>query len=148
MKVILLQDVKSLGKKGQVLEVAEGYGRNFLLPRKLAQPATDSSVNESILAQAAKACKEQQQLDESRLLAGQLKDVVVKVPVKVGEEGRMFGTVTAQDVADKLKADNGFEIEKRKIDLKDHIKTLGTYTATLKLHTEVSVKIEVQVVPE
>ncbi len=148
MKVILLQDVKSLGKKGQVLEVAEGYGRNFLLPRKLAQPATDSSVNEAKQAEAAKAFKEQQQLDESRLLAGQLKDVVVKVPVKVGEEGRMFGTVTAQDVADKLKADNGFEIEKRKIDLKDHIKTLGTYTATLKLHTEVSVKIEVQVVPE
>ena len=80
--------------------------------------------------------------------SGDAKDVVVKVPVKVGEEGRMFGTVTAQDVADKLKADNGFEIEKRKIDLKDHIKTLGTYTATLKLHTEVSVKIEVQVVPE
>ncbi len=148
MKVILLQDVKSLGKKGQVLEVAEGYGRNFLLPRKLAQPATDSSVNEAKQAETAKAFKEQQQLDESRLLAGQLKDVVVKVPVKVGEEGRMFGTVTAQDVADKLKADNGFEIEKRKIDLKDHIKTLGTYTATLKLHTEVSVKIEVQVVPE
>ena len=148
MKVILLQDVKSLGKKGQVLEVAEGYGRNFLLPRKLAQPATDSSVNEAKQAETAKAFKEQQQLDESRLLAGQLKDVVVKIPVKVGEEGRMFGTVTAQDVADKLKADNGFEIEKRKIDLKDHIKTLGTYTATLKLHTEVSVKIEVQVVPE
>lgn len=147
MKVILLQDVKGQGKKGQVIEVSEGYARNFLLPKKLAEVATESSVNEAKQAANSQAHKAQKELDEANLLAAQLKGLIVKVAVKVGE-GRIFGTVTAQDVANKLKSDHGFEIKKQKIDLKDQIKALGSYEATLKLHTDVSTKIEVQVVPE
>ena len=147
MKVIFLEDVKGKGKKGQIIEVSEGYGRNFLLAKKLAEVATESNINEAKQAANAQAHKAQKELDESKLLAAQLKDLVVKIPVKVGD-GKIFGTVTSQDVADKLKSDHGFEIKKQKIDLKDHIKALGSFTATLKLHTDVSTTIEVQVVPE
>ena len=147
VKVILLEDVKGKGKKGQIIEVSEGYGRNFLLPKKLAAVATESLVNEAKQAEKAKAHHAQQELDESRLLAAQLKDLVIKVPVKVGE-GKLFGTVTNQNIADHLKSDHGFEIKKQKIELKSPIKNLGSYKATLKLHTDVTTQIEVQVVPE
>lgn len=148
MKVILLEDVKGKGKKGQIVEVSEGYGRNFLLPKKLAEIATESNINEAKQAANSQAHKSQKELDEAKLLAAQLKDVVVTIPVKVGGDGKLFGTVTTQDVADQLQKKNGFEIKKQKIDMKDHIKSLGTYEATLKIHTDVSAKIQVQVVPE
>lgn len=148
MKVILLEDVKGKGKKGQIVEVSEGYGRNFLLPKKLAEIATESSINEAKQAANSQTHKSQKELDEAKLLAAQLKDVVVTIPVKVGGDGKLFGTVTTQDVADQLQKKNGFEIKKQKIDMKDHIKSLGTYEATLKIHTDVSAKIQVQVVPE
>lgn len=148
MKVILLEDVKGKGKKGQIVEVSEGYGRNFLLPKKLAEIATESNINEAKQAANSQAHKAQKELDEAKLLAAQLKDVVVTIPVKVGGDGKLFGTVTTQDVADQLQKKNGFEIKKQKIDMKDHIKTLGSYEATLKIHTDVSAKIQVQVVPE
>lgn len=148
MKVILLEDVKGKGKKGQIVEVSEGYGRNFLLPKKLAEIATESNINEAKQAANSQAHKAQKELDEAKLLAAQLKDVVVTIPVKVGGDGKLFGTVTTQDVADQLQKKNGFEIKKQKIDMKDHIKSLGSYEATLKIHTDVSAKIQVQVVPE
>lgn len=147
MKVILLQDVKGKGKKGQIVEVSEGYGRNFLLPKKLAELATESNVNEAKQAANSQAHKSQKELDEAKLLAAQLKDVVVTIPVKVGD-GKIFGTVTSQDVADQLQKNYGFEIKKQKIEMKDHIKSLGSYEAALKIHTDVSAKIQVQVVPE
>lgn len=148
MKVILLEDVKGKGKKGQIVEVSEGYGRNFLLPKKLAEIATESNINEAKQAANSQAHKAQKELDEAKLLAAQLKDVVVVIPVKVGGDGKLFGTVTTQDVADQLQKKNGFEIKKQKIEMKDHIKSLGSYDATLKIHTDVSAKIQVQVVPE
>lgn len=147
MKVILLADVKGKGKKGQIIEVSEGYGRNFLLPKKLAEPATESNVNEAKQAANSQAHKAQKELDEARLLASQLNQVVVTIPVKVGE-GKLFGTVTSQDIASHLKSEHGFEIKKQKIELKNPIKSLGTFEAVLKLHTEVSAKIEVHVIPE
>lgn len=147
MKVILLQDVKGKGEKGQILEVSEGYGRNFLLPKKLAELATESNINEAKQAANSQAHKSQKELDEANLLAAQLKDVVVTIPVKVGD-GKLFGTVTSQDVADQLQQNHGFEIKKQKIEMKDHIKSLGSYEATLKIHTDVSAKIKIQVVPE
>jgi len=147
MKVILLQDVKGKGKKGQIVDVAEGYGRNFLLPKKLAEVATESSINHAKQAASSQAHHTQKELDEARLLAAQLKGLVVVIPAKVGD-GKLFGTVTTQDVAEHLKSDHGFEIKKQKIEMKEHIKALGSYEATLKIHSEVSTKIEVQVVSE
>lgn len=147
MKVILLADVKGKGKKGQIIEVSEGYGRNFLLPKKLAEVATESNINEAKQAANSQAHKAQKELDEARLLASQLNQVVVTIPVKVGE-GKLFGTVTSQDIASHLKNEHGFEIKKQKIEVKNPIKSLGTFEATLKLHTEVNAKIEVRVVPE
>lgn len=147
MKVILLEDVKGKGKKGQIIEVSEGYGRNFLIPKKLAEPATDQSINDAKQAKTAEKFHTQQELDEAMLLAAQLNEVVVTIPVKVGD-GKLFGTVTNQNVADHLKADHDFDIKKQKIELKANIKSLGSYSATLKLHSKVSATIEVNVVAE
>lgn len=145
MKVILLQEVKKLGKKGEVIEVSEGYARNFLLPQKLAAPATASNVNAAEQQKGAEAHKAKKLLDEAKLYAAQLAKLSVTVGVKTGEGGKLFGSVTSKDVADALKEQHGIDLDKRKIELKDAVKNLGTYPVTIKLHPEVSTKIEVQV---
>lgn len=146
MKVILQQEVKKLGKKGDIIEVAEGYARNYLLPHKLAAPATNDTVNIIKQQKAAEARKAQRLQDEAKLLAAQLAKLTVTIPVKTGEGGKMFGSVTAKDIADALAAQHKFEIDKRKIDLKDALKAIGTYTVTVKVHPEVATQIEVRVI--
>jgi large subunit ribosomal protein L9 len=145
MKVILQQEVKNLGKKGEIKEVSEGYARNYLLPQKLAIPATATNINNASQQKEAEIRKAKRILDEAKLNAAQLGKLAVVVPVKIGEGGRLFGSVTSKDIADALKSQHGVEMDKRKIELKDSIKALGTYQVTVKLHPEVSTQIQVQV---
>ena len=139
MKVILLQDVKSLGKKGEIVETAEGYGRNYLLPRKLAKEATAANLNQANQDQAK---------DEAVVLGAQVEKVVVTMKVRVGENGKMFGSVTSKDVAEALIKQTGLNIDRRKIELKSAVKGLGEYTAVAKLHTDVTATFKVMVVAE
>ena len=145
MKVILLEDVKSVGKKGDIVEVSEGYGRNFLLPKKLAQPATAQNVNLAKQKAGSVAQKKAQEADEAKLLAAQLTKSEVTIPVKVGEGGKLFGSVSGKDVADALKAAHGVEIDKRKISLSQEVTGVGDYEAVIRLHPEASAKIAVHV---
>lgn len=145
MKVILLQEVKKLGKQGDVIEVSEGYARNFLLPKKLADIATSTNINNAAAQKASKARKEQQAIDEAKVLAAQIGKVEVTIPVKIGEGGKLFGSVTGKDIADALVAQHKLEIDKRKIELKDAIKSVGTYSATVRVHPEISTQIKVHI---
>lgn len=144
MKVILTQEVKNLGQKGDTVTVADGYARNYLLPRHLAVPATQGNIN-VMQQQKAQALQRQQRLrQEAEQLAARLNQVTVTIPMKTGEGGRMFGSVTAQTIGEAL-AQQGMAVDKKKIELKEAIKTLGTYNITVKLHPEVTAHIRVVV---
>ena len=145
MKVILQQDVKSVGKKGEVIEVSEGYGRNFLLPKKLAVPANAQNMNLAKQKAGSVAHKKAQEADEAKLLAAQLAKAEVTIPVKVGEGGKLFGSVSGKDVADALKAAHGVEIDKRKISIPQDVTGVGDYEAVIKLHPEATAKVLVHV---
>lgn len=145
MKVILLEDVKSVGKKGDIVEVSEGYGRNFLLPKKLAQPATAQNVNLAKQKAGSVAHKKAQEADEAKLLAAQLAKSEVTIPVKVGESGKLFGSVAGKDVAEALKKTYGVDIDKRKITLTEEVTSVGDYEASIRLHPEASAKVVVHV---
>lgn len=145
MKLILQQEVKKLGKKGDIIEVSEGYARNFLLPQKLAIPATNSNVNVVKQQKAAEERKQQRVLDEAKVMAAQMAKIEVTVSVKTGEGGKLFGSVTSKDIADAIQAQHNIEIDKRKIELKDAIKSLGTYPVTIKIHPEVNTQIQVHI---
>ncbi|MBS4026529.1 MAG: 50S ribosomal protein L9 [Clostridia bacterium] len=145
MKVILQQDVKGTGKKGDMVTVAEGYARNFLLPKKLAIPATDANVNQ-IRQQQDKATKQKaQELAEAQKLADRLAQVTVTVIAKCGEGGRLFGSVTAKEITEILAEEHKLKVDKRKIELKEPIKALGVYNLTFKLHPQVQGNLKVQV---
>ena len=148
MKVILQQDVKKVGSKGDIVEVSEGYGRNFLLPKKLAVEATAANLETAKQKANSAARKKQQATDEARLLAAQLEKVSVKVAVRIGEGGKLFGSVTGKDVADALAKDNGIELDRRKIALKSEITGPGEYEAVIKVHPEIQSTIGVLVVAE
>jgi large subunit ribosomal protein L9 len=145
MKVILQQEVKKLGKKGDIIEVSEGYARNYLLPQKLAIAATNANVNAVTQHKEAEARKLKRAQDEAKLQAAQLGKLAVTVTVKTGEGGKLFGSVTSKDIADALKAQHGVDLDKRKIELKEAIKALGTYPVTIRLHPEITSQIQVQV---
>ena len=148
MKVILTEDVKKQGKKGDIIEVSEGYARNFLLPQKLAIPPTNANVNNAVQHKEAEQRKVQRAIDEAKVMASQLAKVEVSIPVKTGEGGRMFGSVTAKDIADALLAQRGIELDKRKIDIKDAIKNLGTFPVSVRVHPDVAAQIQVHVTPQ
>ncbi|MBP2642382.1 MAG: ribosomal protein [Firmicutes bacterium] len=146
MKVILQQEIKKMGKKGDILEVSEGYARNYLLPKKMAIEATASNVNTAKQQKDAEIHKASRMLDEAKVYAAQIGKLSVTVAVKTGEGGKLFGSVTSKDIADALKAEHGVELDKRKIDLSDAIKALGTYPVTVKLHPEITAQIQVKVI--
>jgi len=146
MKVILQQDVKKVGAKGDVVEVSDGYGRNYLLPRKLAVEASVANLNNAKVKAESKARKIQQETDEARLLGAQLEKISVKVPVKIGKDGKLFGSVGGSDVAKALKANHSLNVDKRKISLQGEVTGIGIYDAVIKLHPEVTTKIKVEVV--
>lgn len=145
MKVIMIQDLKKVGNKGDIVEVAEGYGRNYLIAKKYAIEATAKNLNEAKAKQKSAERKKQQATDEARLMASQLSQVSITIPVRVGEGSRLFGSVTSKDVAETLKAKHNIDIDKRKIDIKN-ITCLGDYTATIKVHPSITSKITVHVV--
>ena len=145
MKVILQQDVKKLGKKGDVVEVSEGYGRNFLLPRKAAVLANAENMNVAKAQAGSKARKEAMATDEAKLMAAQLEKVSVTIPVKIGENGKLFGSVTGKDVADALKKEK-IDIDRRKITIKGDVTGAGEYEAVIKVHPEITSTIKVNVV--
>ena len=144
MKVVLLADVRGQGKKGDVLNVSEGYARNFLLPKKLAVEADNKILNEIKGKEEAKA----HQIEVERAAAAEAKQKLEKITVVVesaGSEERLYGAVTAKDIADAVLAQYGIELDKRKINLVEQIKTYGTYTADVKLYTEISAKLTIEV---
>ena len=145
MKVILQQDVKKLGKKGEIVEVSEGYGRNFLLPRKAAVLANAENMNVAKAQAGSKARKEAMATDEAKLMAAQLEKVSVTIPVKIGENGKLFGSVTGKDVADALKKEK-IDIDRRKITIKGEVTGVGEYEAVIKVHPSISSTIKVNVV--
>ena len=145
MKVILLQDIKGKGKKGQLLEISDGYARNYLLPRKLAVEATADAVNTMRMndkAAAEKAAKERAQAME---ISHKLREMTLVVTAKGGGAGRLFGSVTNQEIADALKAKTGIALDKRKIVIADPIKNVGTYTVTCKLGYEITAPLTVKI---
>ena len=144
MKMILLQDVKSIGKKGDLINASEGYAKNFLLPRKLAVEATKSNLNDYELKQKAEAKRKQEELEKAQATAKELEDKVVTIKVKTGGNGKLFGSVTSKDVAAQIKKNLGVEIDKRKI-VMDDIKTFGTVQAEVKVYAGITAKILVQV---
>ncbi len=148
MKVILQQDVKKVGKKGEVIEVSEGYGRNFLLPKKLAKPATSENLNVAKAQADSAARKKAMETDEAKLMAAQLTKVEVNLAVKIGANGKLFGSIGGKDVADVLKKDFNIEIDKRKITLKNEVTGAGEYEAVIKVHPEITSTIKVHVKAE
>ena len=148
MKVILQQDVKGQGKKGQMIEVAEGYARNFLLPRKLAVLATADAMNTMRLQEKAKKAEEARQKAEAEAVAEKLKGIQDKVTARAGANGKLFGAVTSKEISDALLAQHGIELAKQKIVMDEPIKAYGSYQLKAKLGYEVSGTIYVMVVEE
>ena len=144
MKVILLQDVKGKGKKGQMLEVSDGYARNFMLPKKLAIEATPDAINTMRMNDKATQERIAREKAEALATANKLREMTVVVKAKGGGSGRLFGSVTNAEVADAL-AKQGVKLDKRKIVLNETIKNVGTYTATCKLGYEISAPLTVKI---
>ena len=148
MKVILQQDVKGQGKKGQLVEVSEGYARNFLLPRKLAIVATTDAINTMNLKEKARRAEEARQKAEAEATAEKLKECQVKLTAKAGNGGRLFGAVTTKEISEGLKAQYGVDIPKQKLVLDDPIKAFGSYQVKAKLGFEVVGTVYVTVCEE
>ena len=148
MKVILQQDVKGQGKKGQLVEVSEGYARNFLLPRKLAIPATTDALNTMNLKEKARKAEEARQKAEAEAIAEKLKECQVKLTAKAGNGGKLFGAVTTKEISEGLKAQYGVDIPKQKLVLDDPIKAFGSYQVKAKLGFEISGTVYVSVYEE
>ncbi len=143
MKVILLADVPGQGKRGDVINVADGYARNYLFPRGLACEASEGKLKEMSARKKALAEREKKLADEARALARRLEGLTVTIRVKAGEGGKLFGSITGRDIADALAGQEGIEIDKKKILLKEPLKHLGSYPVPVKLHPGVSATINV-----
>lgn len=146
MKVILLEDVKKVGKKGEIVEVSEGYGRNVLIKKGQALEGTPANLNNAKQRQASAAHKKQVDADEAKILASQLAKVSVTIPVKMGGGGRVFGSVTAKDIADALASQVKVDVDKKKIEIKEPLKTLGVHDVVIRVHPEITTTIKVDVV--
>ncbi|MBQ4564208.1 MAG: 50S ribosomal protein L9 [Lachnospiraceae bacterium] len=145
MKIVLLQDVKSLGKKGQTIEVSDGYARNFILPKKLGVEANAVNLNNLKLQKAHEDKVAKEQLDAAKALAAELAEKTVELAVKSGVEGKVFGSVSSKEIAVAAKAQLGLELDKKKIVLDEPIKTLGVHNVSIRLHREVTATLKVHV---
>ena len=145
MKVILLCDVKGQGKKDEIVNVSDGYARNFLLPKGLAIPADTKAVNDVKNREDSRLHKIETEKAAARETAAKLEKITVKIVCQAGTDGRLYGSVTAKDIAETLEKQHGIVIDKRKLTLSENIKTFGTYNAEVKLYTEVTGKVKVTV---
>ena len=143
MKVILLQDVKSLGKKGDTVNVNDGYARNFILPKKLGVEATTKNMNDLKLQKAHEEKQAQEIYDEAVLLKAQIEKAQIKLSVKTGEGGKTFGSVSSKEIAQAAKEQIGLDIDKKKMQLPNPIKTIGTHGVPIKLHPKVTAELKV-----
>ena len=148
MKVILQQDVKGQGKKGEMIEVSEGYGRNFLIPRKIAVPATTDAINTMKMKEKARIAEEARLKAEAQATAEKLKNCMVKITAKAGESGKLFGAVTTKEISDALKAQFELDIPKQKLVLDEPIKSFGNYEVKARLGFEISGTVYVSVYEE
>lgn len=146
MKVILLTEVKALGKKGQVCEVADGYARNFLLPRGLAVEATSGNMQDMAHKKAAEEKRKDNEKQTALVLAERLNKLNVEVTTRIGEGGRLFGSVTNKEIAETLKKRYSIDLDKRKIEVKEPIKTLGNYVIQVRLYPDITAKVQIQVI--
>ena len=146
MKVILKADIKGVGKKDEVINAADGYARNFLLPKGLAVEANSENMSKLKAKNDSKAYKKEQEREEAKKVAEKLAGIQLKVPVQAGENGKIFGGVSAKEIADLLKQNYNIEVDKKKIDLKETIKTLGLRTVTIKLYDGVIGNLKVDVI--
>ena len=145
MKVILLADVKGQGKKNDVIEVSDGYGKNFLIPRKLAKAADAQALNDVKVKEAARIYRIETEKKEAKALSEKLQTLQIKIHASAGSDGRLYGSITSKDIVEKLKADTGIDIDKRKVVMGDPIKAYGKYEVEVKLYTEVTGKINLLV---
>lgn len=145
MEVILLQDVKTIGKKGEIVKINDGYARNFVLPKKLGVEANAKNLNDLKLEKARQAKQEAEELAAAKELAAKIEEQAVKLTIKTGEGGRVFGAVSSKEISAAAKEQLGLDIDKKKMKLEESIKTLGTYEVPVKLHREVTAKLKVVV---
>lgn len=148
MKIILLEDVKALGKKGEVVEVSDGYARNFILPKKLGKEASAGNLSELKDSQAKAARIAAEELEAAKQEAVKLEAQTVIIKVKIGENGKIFGAVSSKEIAEDLKTQTGMVIDKKKMKLEEAIKSLGTYSIPVKLHRDVTATLKVVVEEE
>ena len=148
MKVILMQDVKGQGKKGEIVDLSDGYARNYLFPRKLAEPATADALNSIKIKEKAQRDAEQREKENMIGLAKQLESMMVRIAAKAGDSGKLFGSVTSKEISENLEKQYGIAIDKRKIQLDEPIRTFGTYEIGAKLGYEVTGVIMIQVTEE
>mgnify|MGYP006427805507 CR=1 FL=1 len=147
MQVILLQDVDHLGTEGEIHQVADGYGRNYLIPQGMARMATEGAIKQQHEMERQKRRRKVQAKEDAAQVAEELADMQLVFSAKVGEENRIFGTVTTQQIAVEL-ANRGFEIDRKNIELDEDIRYVGAYTANVKLHSNVQQRVEIRVIPE
>ena len=145
MEVILMEDVKSLGKKGEIVKVNDGYARNFILPKKLGIEASKQNIYELKLQKDAEDRRQKEILEEAKQLAKKLEASTVNLKIKAGESGKTFGSISTKEIAAALNEQPGFELDKKKIQLSEPIKNAGTYTVGVKLHPKVTAEIKVVV---
>lgn len=148
MKVILREDVKGKGKKGELVNVSDGYARNFLIPKGLAVEATNANVNAMKIQREAQARKTEREKAEAQKLAERLSKSTVTIKAKAGENGKLFGSITSKDIADMLQVQHKIDIDKKKINLPEAIKVLGSTEVEIKVYPEVTAKVKVNVVEE
>lgn len=146
MKVILRNDLEGLGKRGDIVEVADGYGRNYLLPRGIAFLATPGAVDQAARMRRARDLRDSQDREAAQTIATTLVPKVITIPAKAGQEGKLFGSVTSSDVVAAVREQTGIELDRRQLDT-EPIKSVGQHTVTAKLHRDVSFPITVEVVP-
>lgn len=148
MKVILLQDIKGVGKKDEVINASDGYARNFLFPKKMALEANSENMSKLKAKQDSKEYKKSVEREEALKIAEKLKNTVLKIAIKSGENGKIFGSITAKEIAENLKAQCKIDIDKKKVDLKEPIKNLGTFPVSIKLFEGVTGNLKVQVISQ
>ena len=145
MEVILLEDVKSLGKKGDVVKVCDGYARNYILPKKLGLEATQKNLTDLKLQKAAEERRQKEIYEEAKQLAEKIQEGMITLTIKSGEGGRTFGSVSTKEIASAIKEQMGYEIDKKKLTLAEPLKNVGTFTVPIKLHPKVTAQLKVQV---